>query len=160
MSSPVQSRRRVTFALLLCLVWRPARSQGAVADIEVWKSPTCGCCKDWITYLEGSGFRVKVHDTGNNAMRSRLGMPSKFGSCHTAQIGKYVLEGHVPSREINRLLREQPRAVGLSVPNMPVGAPGMDGPQYGQRRDPFDVLLVQADGSAKVYASYFRPGTT
>jgi len=83
-----------------------------------------------------------------------LSMPEKYGSCHTAKVNGYVLEGHVPAREIRRLLQEKPKAVGLSVPNMPVGSPGMDGPEYGGRKDPYNVMLVNQDGSAKVYQAY------
>ena len=81
-------------------------------------------------------------------------MPEKLGSCHTAQVGGYALEGHVPSRDIRRLLKERPKAVGLAVPGMPVGSPGMDGPEYQGRKDPYDVLLIQADGRSRVYQSY------
>lgn len=81
--------------------------------VEVWKDPNCGCCKDWVTILEKSGFSVRVFESGNEAMRAQLGMPAKLGSCHTARIGGYVIEGHVPVREIRRLLREKPKAIGL-----------------------------------------------
>lgn len=81
-------------------------------------------------------------------------MPNKYGSCHTGLVTGYAVEGHVPAREIHRLLKEKPTAVGLSVPGMPIGSPGMDGPDYGSRKDPFDVLLVQHDGNARVYQSY------
>ena len=124
------------------------------AMVEVWKSPTCGCCNDWIKHLEANGFQIKTYDTGNTAMRKKLSMPEKYGSCHTAKVNGYVLEGHVPAREIRRLLQEKPKAVGLSVPNMPVGSPGMDGPEYGGRKDPYKVMLVNQDGSAKVYQAY------
>jgi len=77
-----------------------------------------------------------------------------MGGCHTGVVGGYAVEGHVPAREIQRLLREKPKAVGLAVPGMPIGSPGMDGPAYGGRRDPYDVLLVQADGRASVYQRY------
>ena len=87
-------------------------------------------------------------------MRAKLGLPQRYGSCHTARIDGYVVEGHVPVRELRRLLAERPEALGLAVPDMPVGSPGMDGPEYGHRRDPFDVLLVHRDGSHRVYASY------
>lgn len=83
-----------------------------------------------------------------------LGMPVKFGSCHTARVNGYVLEGHVPASEVKTLLKERPKALGLAVPSMPVGSPGMDGPEYKGRKDPYDVLLVQTDGSASVYRSY------
>lgn len=122
--------------------------------IEVWKDPNCGCCKDWIVHVEKHGFAVKVHDSGNTAMRQRLGIALKYGSCHTALVGGYAIEGHVPARELQRLLRERPKAIGLAVPGMPVGSPGMDGEVYGDRRDPYDVLLLGAGGSASVYQSY------
>ena len=116
--------------------------------VEVWKSPTCGCCKDWVTHMESHGFTVRVHDTGNTTMRQRLGLPQHLGSCHTALVGGYVVEGHVPAEDVKRLLKEKPTALGLTVPGMPVGSPGMDGPAYGGRRDPYDVLLVSGRGDA------------
>jgi len=124
--------------------------------VQVWKDPNCGCCHDWVERLQAEGFSVQVFDTGNTAIRQRLGLPVKYASCHTARIGGYVIEGHVNPREIRRLLAEKPDAIGLAVPGMPVGSPGMDGEVYGNRRDPYDVLLVQRDGSARVYASYFK----
>ncbi|MFC5519601.1 DUF411 domain-containing protein [Polaromonas jejuensis] len=136
--------------------------------IEVWKDPDCGCCKDWVKHLEANGFQVRVHDSGNTAARTRLGVPEKLGSCHTAQVGAkidaktgtpvagYAIEGHVPAREIHRLLKERPSAIGLAVPGMPVGSPGMDAPIYGGRKDPYDVQLIQRDGSTTVYQSYNR----
>jgi hypothetical protein len=120
--------------------------------ITVWKTPNCGCCKDWVAHLQGNGFQVVTNDVPDTApMRQKLGLPAKFGSCHTAQLGAYVLEGHVPAQEVRRLLREKPRAVGLAVPGMPVGSPGME---MGDSRDAYDVLLVLADGSSRVYQSY------
>jgi hypothetical protein len=123
-------------------------------QVEVWKSPTCGCCADWVKHLEANGFKVKVFDVGNTKMRAQLGMPEKLGSCHTARVGGYVIEGHVPAREIQRLLKERPAALGLSVPGMPVGTPGMDDPIYGGQKDPYDVVLVGRDGGSTVFASY------
>ena len=124
--------------------------------MEVWKDPNCGCCKDWVKHLQANGFKVRVHDAGNTAARARLGMPEKLGSCHTAQVGGYAIEGHVPAREISRLLKERPSAIGIAVPGMPVGSPGMDGAEYGKRRDPYDVLLVNKDHSTRVFQSYNR----
>lgn len=124
--------------------------------VEVWKDPNCGCCKDWMAHLRANGFEVQAHEVGNTAARRRLGLPERYASCHTATVGGYVVEGHVPAADIQRLLRDQPRALGLSVPRMPIGSPGMDGPEYGGRKDPYDVLLVQRDGSASVYAAYHR----
>ena len=134
--------------------WAAAQFAASSPLVEVWKSPTCGCCKDWIAHMEAHGFKVKVHDSGNTAARSRLGMPMKLGSCHTALVDGYAIEGHVPAREVRRLLTERPQAVGLAVPGMPVGSPGMDGPEYGARKDAYDVLLVRKDGSAAAYQSY------
>jgi len=122
--------------------------------VEVWKSPTCGCCKDWVKHLQGQGFAVKTYEVteaAKAARRSELGLADKFASCHTALVGGYVVEGHVPAQEIRKLLKERPRALGLSVPGMPIGSPGMDGPEYAGRKDAYAVLLVQRDGSSTVY---------
>lgn len=123
-------------------------------DMEVWKDPSCGCCKDWIAVMEKAGFSVQLHETGNNGVRAQMGLSSKLGSCHTARAGGYVVEGHVPAREIKRLLSEKPDALGLTVPGMKVGSPGMDGPSYKGRKDPYEVLLVRRDGSTSVYQKY------
>jgi hypothetical protein len=104
--------------------------------------------------MEDHGFQVRAHDTGNTAMRERMNIPLKLGSCHTAVVGRYAIEGHVPAKDVLRLIKERPDAIGLTVPGMPVGSPGMDGPEYGERRDPYDVLLVRADGSTSVFSSY------
>lgn len=148
-------------ASLLAATTVPARAASpgtpaALPVMQLWKDPNCGCCKDWVTYLERDGFKVQVFDTGNTAARQRLGLPVQYGSCHTALIGGYVVEGHVNAREIRRLLTEKPKALGLAVPRMPIGSPGMDGPEYGDRKDPYDVLLVLHDGSSRVYQSYHR----
>ena len=132
----------------------PGRSAAAAVKIEVWKSPTCGCCNDWITHLEANGFSVTSYDEGSYEAMKRLGVPARFGSCHTAEVDGYAIEGHVPAREILRLLDERPDAIGLSVPAMPRGSPGMDGPAYGNVKDPYDVLLIDRNGEASVFQSY------
>ena len=134
----------------------PLLAQSAKPHLEVWKDPSCGCCHDWVTHMEAAGFRFKVHDVGNTGARARLGLPQKLGSCHTALVGGYVIEGHVPAADVRRLLQQKPNALGLAVPGMPVGSPGMDGPVYGNRRDPYDVLLVARDGSTRVFSSYHQ----
>lgn len=147
-------RRTVVFAALAAVAAPTLAAAPAKPRVEVWKGPACGCCKDWVRHLEANGFSVVTHDDGNSEARARLGIPVKYGSCHTAQVGGYALEGHVPAREVHRLLRERPQAVGLAVPAMPVGSPGMDGPEYGGRKDPYDVLLVRKDGNASVFQAY------
>jgi len=147
-------RRQLTALLPLAVLAPAARAAAGRPAIEVWKDPSCGCCKDWVAHLKANDFQVKTHDTGNSAARERLGMPNRYGACHTAEVEGYAIEGHVPGREIDRLLKERPAAIGLSVPGMPRGSPGMDGPANGNQRDPYDVLLVQRDGSARVFQSY------
>ena len=150
------SRRRFLGSLgaVAVSVMLPPEASAEARTIRVWKSPTCGCCNDWITYLEANGFSVTSYNTGNSQARSDFGMPSRFGSCHTGEIDGYAIEGHVPAREIYRLLEEKPDAIGITVPAMPRGSPGMDGPIYGGVVDPYDVLLIAKDGTASVYQSY------
>ena len=148
------SRRRFLGALTLGGLTLPFASLAEAPRIKVWKSPTCGCCKVWIRYLEDNGFEVESFDTGNSDARERLGMPARFGSCHTGLIEGYVVEGHVPAREILRLIDEKPQAIGITVPAMPRGSPGMDGPAYRGVKDPYDVLLISTDGTPSVYQSY------
>lgn len=125
-------------------------------NVEVWKDPNCGCCEDWVSHMRANGFTVQVHNSGNTAARARLGVPDALGSCHTAQVGGYALEGHVPARDIHRLLKERPNAIGLAVPGMPIGSPGMDGAVYGGRKDAYAVLLIQRGGGTRVYQNYPR----
>jgi hypothetical protein len=151
--------RRKLLTLLACgaLPMSVTRLAAAAAEsrrIDVWKSPSCGCCKDWIAHLEANGFSVSSFDVGNSEARKRLGMPAQYGSCHTAEIQGYAIEGHVPAKEIHRLLDEKPDAIGLTVPAMPRGSPGMDGPAYGGVKDPYDVLLIDSNGAASVFQSY------
>lgn len=149
------SRRRLIAALIAGTV---LGSTTVLAEsrplVEVWKGPKCVCCRDWIKHLEANGFAVKAYDTGNTSIRKQLGIPKALGSCHTARVAGYAIEGHVPAREISRLLKEKPGATGLAVPHMPLGSPGMDGPAYRNKRDPYDVLLVTQDGKTAVYQSY------
>ena len=148
--------RRSFLLMLLATAATPIVTYATPLNLTmtVWKDPNCGCCADWVIHLEKNGFSVKVIDTGNQAMRSQLGVSPQFGSCHTALIQGYVIEGHVPSSDILRLLNEKPRALGLAVPGMPIGSPGMDGPEYKNRRDPYQVLLIQRGGGATVFSTY------
>ena len=146
-SPALLSRRQLVLGLagLGCL----GRAQAAVPanqpllSMEVWKDPNCGCCNDWIALMEQAGFAVKVHPQGNTAVRAKLGLPAELGSCHTALVGGYLVEGHVPAADVHKLLQQKPKALGITVPGMPIGSPGMDGAVYGGRKDPYDVLLVQ-----------------
>lgn len=120
--------------------------------VDVYKSPTCGCCSKWVDHLQTNGFQVRAHDTTNVAAhKARLGVPAGYGSCHTAQVGGYLVEGHVPAREIKRLLKDKPPVRGLVVSAMPVGSPGMEA---GSRKDAYDVFVVNRDGSTQTYAHY------
>ena len=127
-----------------------AFAQGT-ARVDVFKSPTCGCCAAWITHLRQNGFEVVSHDvTDVPEQRKKLGMPERFGSCHSAKVGTYVIEGHVPAADIQRLLKQKPQALGLAVPSMPPGSPGMDIPNSPH----YETLLVHADGSSQIYAKH------
>lgn len=154
MNCPTRSRRhalqRMTAGLALPLTTFAAE-QSPEPLLEVWKSPSCGCCQDWVAHLQANGFRTQVHETDDPPVRAKLGMPVAYRGCHAARVDGYTIEGHVPAADIRRLLKERPNAVGLAIPGMPIGSPGMDGPAYGGRRDPYDVLLVAKDGSARVY---------
>ena len=119
----------------------------------VHKSPTCGCCGLWVDHLKHAGFTVDVREEANiNPVKERLGVPDGKGSCHTAEIGGYVIEGHVPADDIKRLLRERPRARGLVLPGMPVGSPGMEVPDGTVQ--PYTVELVRLDGTTAPYATH------
>lgn len=123
----------------------------APTEVRVYKSPSCGCCTGWVAHMTDAGFKVKVEDVGNTAARRLLGIPAALGSCHTAEVAGYAIEGHVPATEVRRLLAERPRARGLAVPGMPIGSPGMED---GNARDAYDVLLVKLDGTTSVFKSY------
>lgn len=150
-----KARRSLLKALAasLAIAGMPAMA-AAGTRITVYKSPDCGCCNDWIRILEANGFAVEARNVGNDEIRKRMGLPERYGSCHTGVVDGYLIEGHVPVREIRRLLKEKPVALGIAVPGMPVGSPGMDGPEYRGRKDPYDVLLVRKDGSHRVYQRY------
>jgi len=123
----------------------------ALPVVEVYKSAQCGCCKSWAEHLEKNGFKVILHDVDDiPAARKKLGMPDQYGSCHTARVGQYLVEGHVPAADIKRLLKERPKAIGLAVPAMPPGSPGMES----EHPVSYDTLLVGKDGKAKVFARH------
>lgn len=129
----------------------PLLANAAGPVIEVYKSAYCGCCTGWVEHLKDNGFDVKVKNVdAPSDYREKFGIPQELGSCHTAKVQGYAIEGHVPATEIKRLLKEKPKAVGLAVPSMPMGSPGMEGP----RKDPYDVLLVREGGQTSTYKHY------
>ena len=144
-------RRMLGTSVAATLVSMAGMARAATTPIEVWKSPDCGCCAEWVKHLEANGFTVKVNNTGNTDARARLGVPAKLGSCHTGVVAGYAIEGHVPAGDIRRLLTEKPAAIGLAVPGVPIGSPGME---MEGRRDPYDVRLIARDGSSRVYSSH------
>lgn len=149
------NRRHVLFAVLTAPVLLRAADVLAAAGplVVVHKSEGCGCCKLWVDHLQKAGFAVKVIDESNmGPIKERVGVPVGKASCHTAEVGDYFVEGHVPAADIQRLLREKPKAKGLVVPAMPLGSPGME--VASGQVDPYDVLLVGLDGSTRVYAHY------
>ncbi|MDD9922396.1 MAG: DUF411 domain-containing protein [Boseongicola sp.] len=126
----------------------------ANAVIQVFKSPTCGCCSAWVEHVRQAGFTVEAQDVNQDALyafKDRLLITPELAGCHTAIIGDFFVEGHVPASDIDRLLAERPMARGLTVPGMPMSSPGMGGPGAG---DTFDTLLVGWDGSTTVYSSH------
>ena len=121
--------------------------------IQVWKSPTCGCCANWIESLEAAGFEVEAHDVDMAPIKAQYGIPGPMESCHTALVDGYLLEGHVPLSDIERLLKERPAITGLAVPGMVIGSLGME---MGDRVDPYDVLTFDGEGRTEVYSSHGR----
>ena len=144
-------RLPVRSLLLLLLVAAGTAGAQSATQIEVFKSPYCGCCEKWVEHMERNGFKVSTHNVSDvPAARKNLGMPDRFGSCHTARTGGYVIEGHVPAADVQRLLKEKPKAIGLAAPGMPQGSPGMETTTPA----PYETLLVLIDGSARVFARH------
>jgi hypothetical protein len=126
-------------------------AQASAPTVDVYKAAECGCCDEWVKHLRKSGFVVKVTVVPDTAVyRARAGIPPALGACHTAFVGGYAVEGHVPAADIHRLLAQRPAAKALVVPGMPQTSPGMD-QRHGAA---WDVLLIAADGSTKVFSSY------
>lgn len=156
MSSIYKIFSLAAIAALVACSDKPAEvTQQADNFVEVWKTPTCGCCAEWVDHLKENGFTVKVNDVSNtDSFRAALGMPQEYGSCHSARVGGYAVEGHVPADDIKKLLAEKPDAVGLAVPAMPMGSPGMEHPDFPEKRAEYDVLLVKKGGAFTPYTHY------
>ncbi|MGL6210910.1 MAG: DUF411 domain-containing protein [Paracoccaceae bacterium] len=137
--------------LLLGSLTVPASARNADLPIRIALSPTCGCCKDWVAHLNQNGFQTTIDEVPDiNRRKIAAGIPTEFWSCHTAFIGEYFIEGHVPAQDIKRLLLERPSGRGLAVPGMPVGSPGMEMPNVAADR--YKTLLVGLDNRAAVWA--------
>jgi hypothetical protein len=153
-SEITMKRRHLLEALAAVAGWTtlPILAAVTLPPVKVFKNPSCGCCGAWVDHMKSAGFAVEVVSVKDTtAARKRLGMPDTYGSCHTATVAGYVLEGHVPAVEVKRMLAMKPVAIGLAVPSMPPGSPGME---VGGREDPYDVLLIGKAGHASVFASY------
>lgn len=138
-------------ALLTAGLGLPAHA--AEPAIEVWRSPTCSCCHSWIAHLEKAGFTARVHEVEDlEHIRHSAGIPDDFASCHTGAVAGYVLEGHIPAVAIRKLLAERPPIRGLALPGMPMGSPGMDGPDM--PAEPFTVLALAKDGSSTAFMAF------
>ncbi len=137
---------------LLLWCFAAAAAAESLPDVVMHKDPNCGCCSAWAQYLEANGFKVKTVATADmESIKRRFAVPQRLTSCHTARVGGYVIEGHVPASAIKRLLREKPAVAGLSVPGMPLGSPGMEVPG---KKDPYDVLAFDKAGKIQVFARY------
>lgn len=146
--------KKLTLALGLAATLTAGQAAWAEEDLtmKVYKSPSCGCCGDWVDHMEENGFEVDVTDTNDmNQIKRDAGLNPELASCHTAFIGDYVIEGHVPADDVRRLMKEQPDAHGLSVPGMPAGSPGME---MGDRKDNYQVLLFNESGQTRVFAEH------
>ncbi len=138
-------------ALLFCLV-TPSPALAAGADLTVYRSPTCSCCGQWIDHMQSAGFQVQDIVTDDMAtIKAQYGVPEKMASCHTAIAGGYIIEGHVPAADVQRLLREHPDLLGIAAPGMPIGAPGMES---GSKVDPYTVFSFTQTGETAIFAEH------
>ena len=155
----ISPRRSGTIALVVTFVllaaqWSSSAQQKPPAVkplLNVYKTPTCGCCAKWVDHMRANGFDANVQDLPDlSAVKAKLGVPAELGSCHTAQVGRYVIEGHIPADAVHRLLKERPTTVsGLAVPGMPMGSPGMEVP--GGSVQPYLILTFDRQGQTTVY---------
>lgn len=141
--------------LVLCLGLLAACSKAAPVGaplVTIHKSPSCQCCSRWVTHLQEHGFATRIVSQSDlRPVRTRLGVPDELAACHSAEIGGYFVEGHVPAADIQRLIAEKPKARGIAVPRMPAGSPGME---MGDRIDPYDVVLFDESGNTQVFARH------
>jgi hypothetical protein len=146
----MKSCRLLTFLAPLALL--ATAGNAAAATLVVTKSATCGCCKHWVEHMKKAGFTVEVREVEDvSPTRERLGVPDSLRSCHTSEIGGYVIEGHVPAADVKRLLAAKPKAAGLAVPGMVMGSPGME---HGDHKEPYQVVLFDKSGKTKIFAAH------
>lgn len=144
--------RRALAALTLVAACGVGAAAAAEAEIVMYKDPNCGCCGKWASHMREHGFTVReVPSREMGLIKSEAGVPNELASCHTAKVGRYIVEGHVPAADVKRLLAEQPEVAGLAAPGMPMGSPGMEGPYPADR---YDVISYDAAGKTRVYASH------
>lgn len=137
-----------TLAFAVALLAAPAAAQG----VEVAKTATCGCCAAWVRHMEAAGFETRTEDMDHGSLarlKIAAGITPETASCHTAMVDGYVVEGHVSAEDVRRLLAERPDAVGIAVPGMPIGSPGME---MGSEREPYEVVLIRRDGALETFA--------
>lgn len=158
-ASPAMSISKTAFLLnliLASLLVIPAGQHALASDpgtVEIWKDPYCGCCQAWADHLKAAGFEVKIHNSEQmDSVKAMNRVPQNLASCHTAKVGGYVIEGHVPASDIMRLLKEKPKVHGLTVPGMPLGSPGME--VSSGEKEAYDVLSFDDSGKAAVYSSH------
>ena len=143
----------LTLALSGSLAFAAAQQKPAAPVVEVFKTPTCGCCSQWVEHMRANGFNVRTNDLADlTEIKKTRGVPDQVQSCHTAVVNGYVVEGHVPAADVHRMLKEKPAIAGIAVGGMPVGSPGMESPD-GQR-EPYETLLILEGGGTRVFARH------
>ncbi|MCD2449008.1 DUF411 domain-containing protein [Methylicorpusculum oleiharenae] len=145
------NRKLLALVMPLSIIFQSAIAENT-KEILVYRSPTCSCCGKWLEHLKQNNFEVKDIVTEDmDQVKAKLGVPKQLASCHTAVIDGYVVEGHVPAADIEKMLKDKPRIAGISVPGMPMGTPGME---MGGRKDPYQVISFDKDNNQQIYNSY------
>lgn len=145
------NKRTMIFVAIAMMTYMTGATAAELPTMTVWKSPLCGCCGNWVAHMQAAGFKVVTKEVETLDKVKRLaGIPETLQSCHTAEVGGYKIEGHVPAADVKRLLATKPQVHGLAVPGMPSGSPGMENGE----RDAYDVLTFTRDGRTKLFASH------
>ncbi len=144
--------RPIVSSLVLCAALGGGAAFAAGEEVMMYKDPNCGCCTKWADHMRANGFTVKeIHSRDMGAVKREAGVPQAAASCHTAWVGGYVVEGHVPAADVKRLLAQKPKVAGIAAPGMPMGSPGMEGPYPA---DKYDVVSFDAEGRTRVFAKH------